>query len=180
MQVLVPELEYTDTNNIEFIFFQSPPIPYKAIMTSLPFFAILIAHMGQNYGYETLMTELPTYMKQVLRFSIKEVSMLKNVGSTNKITEHVYFFICLIEWCTISFTVLGNVVFLDVICVCCRLDDLFESLYTHGDEKNSKQYWAVWSSNLFDCRFLHGLQPSINGGTTDSRCGSEWWYLFGF
>lgn len=30
--------------------------------------------MGQNYGYETLMTELPTYMKQVLRFSIKEVS----------------------------------------------------------------------------------------------------------
>ena len=30
--------------------------------------------MAQNYGYETLMTELPTYMKQVLRFSIKEVS----------------------------------------------------------------------------------------------------------
>lgn len=42
-------------------------------MTSLPFYAILFAHMGQNYGYETLMTELPTYMKQVLRFSIKEV-----------------------------------------------------------------------------------------------------------
>lgn len=30
--------------------------------------------MAQNYGYETLMTELPTYMKQVLRFSIREVS----------------------------------------------------------------------------------------------------------
>lgn len=30
--------------------------------------------MAQNYGYETLMTELPTYMKQVLRFSIKTVS----------------------------------------------------------------------------------------------------------
>lgn len=44
-------------------------------MTSLPFYAILLAHMGQNYGYETLMTELPTYMKQVLRFSIKEVSL---------------------------------------------------------------------------------------------------------
>lgn len=54
---------------------QSPPIPYKKIMTSLPFYAILLAHMGQNYGYETLMTELPTYMKQVLRFSIKEVSL---------------------------------------------------------------------------------------------------------
>jgi hypothetical protein len=32
--------------------------------------------MAQNYGYETLMTELPTYMKQVLRFSIKTVSSL--------------------------------------------------------------------------------------------------------
>lgn len=32
--------------------------------------------MAQNYGYETLMTELPTYMKQVLRFSIREVSFI--------------------------------------------------------------------------------------------------------
>lgn len=53
---------------------QSPPVPYRSIMTSMPFYAILFAHMGQNFGYETLMTELPTYMKQVLRFSIKEVS----------------------------------------------------------------------------------------------------------
>lgn len=32
--------------------------------------------MAQNYGYEFLMTELPTYMKQILRFSIKEVKKL--------------------------------------------------------------------------------------------------------
>ncbi|GJQ83269.1 Picot [Trypoxylus dichotomus] len=48
-----------------------PPIPWKSIVTALPFWAILIAHMGHNYGYETLMTELPTYMKQVLKFNIK-------------------------------------------------------------------------------------------------------------
>ena len=40
----------------------------------MPFYAILFAHMGQNFGYEMLMTELPTYMKQVLRFSIEDVS----------------------------------------------------------------------------------------------------------
>ncbi|GLV43230.1 picot [Carabus blaptoides fortunei] len=50
----------------------SPPIPWKSILCSLPFWAILIAHMGHNYGYETLMTELPTYMKQVLHFNIKD------------------------------------------------------------------------------------------------------------
>ena len=54
--------------------FQSPPVPWKSIVTSLPFWAILIAHMGQNYGYETLMTELPTFMKQILLFDIKSVS----------------------------------------------------------------------------------------------------------
>ncbi|XP_026482187.1 putative inorganic phosphate cotransporter isoform X2 [Ctenocephalides felis] len=54
----------------------TPPIPFKKILLSLPFWAIMFAHMGQNYGYETLMTELPTYMKQVLRFSIKDNGIL--------------------------------------------------------------------------------------------------------
>ena len=49
-------------------------MPWKSFFTSLPFWAILIAHMGQNYGYETLMTELPTFMKQILHFNIKSVS----------------------------------------------------------------------------------------------------------
>lgn len=35
--------------------------------------------MAQNYGYEFLMTELPTYMKQILRFSIKENGILSAV-----------------------------------------------------------------------------------------------------
>ncbi|KAF7273182.1 putative inorganic phosphate cotransporter isoform X2 [Rhynchophorus ferrugineus] len=53
-----------------------PPIPWLSILKSLPFWAILLAHMGHNYGYETLMTELPTYMKQVLHFSIKDNGFL--------------------------------------------------------------------------------------------------------
>lgn len=53
---------------------QSPPVPWRSILKSAPFWAILVAHMGQNYGYETLMTELPTFMKQVLHFNIKAVS----------------------------------------------------------------------------------------------------------
>ncbi|XP_063225600.1 putative inorganic phosphate cotransporter isoform X2 [Bacillus rossius redtenbacheri] len=54
----------------------SPPVPWKSILRSLPFWAILMAHMGQNYGYETLMTELPTFMKQVLHFDIKKNGIL--------------------------------------------------------------------------------------------------------
>ncbi|CAG9766884.1 unnamed protein product [Ceutorhynchus assimilis] len=55
---------------------KSPPTPWLEIAKSLPFWAILLAHMGYNYGYETLMTELPTYMKQVLHFSIKDNGFL--------------------------------------------------------------------------------------------------------
>ncbi|KAH8309436.1 putative inorganic phosphate cotransporter isoform X1 [Drosophila kikkawai] len=58
---------------------KSPPIPFRAIIKSLPFYAILFAHMGHNYGYETLMTELPTYMKQVLRFSLKSNGLLSSL-----------------------------------------------------------------------------------------------------
>uniref|UniRef100_A0A1B6CD94 Putative inorganic phosphate cotransporter n=1 Tax=Clastoptera arizonana TaxID=38151 RepID=A0A1B6CD94_9HEMI len=57
----------------------SPPVPWMSIIKSLPFWAILISHMGQNYGYETLMTELPTFMKQVLHFNIKENGILSSL-----------------------------------------------------------------------------------------------------
>lgn len=56
--------------------FQSPKVPWVSIAKSLPFWAILMAHMGQNYGYETLMTELPSFMKQVLHFNLKDVSSI--------------------------------------------------------------------------------------------------------
>lgn len=32
--------------------------------------------MGQNYGYETLMTELPSFMKQVLHFNLQDNGLL--------------------------------------------------------------------------------------------------------
>lgn len=57
----------------------SPKVPWTSIGKSLPFWAIMVAHMGQNYGYETLMTELPTFMKQILRFNIKKNGFLSAV-----------------------------------------------------------------------------------------------------
>ena len=51
----------------------TPPIPYKAIFTSVPFYGLLIAHIAQNWCFYTLLTELPSYMSQILHFDIKEV-----------------------------------------------------------------------------------------------------------
>ena len=99
----------------------SPPVPYKAIVFSMPFYAILLAHMGQNYGYETLMTELPTYMKQVLRYSLKAVRTIKNIP--NFLVDLLIFFS---ERLFISAPLLGHVDLLDGHLVDCRLDDLFQ------------------------------------------------------
>lgn len=46
-------------------------VPWRDIMHSTPFLAILVAHMGQNFGFETVMTMMPTFLKDVFHFDIK-------------------------------------------------------------------------------------------------------------
>lgn len=41
----------------------------------MPFYqVIIVAHTGHTWGLYTLLTELPTYMKTVLNFDIKQVA----------------------------------------------------------------------------------------------------------
>lgn len=53
-------------------FQKHPPVPWKSVFTSLPFYAILIAHTCSNWGWYMVLIELPTYMKSVLGFNISE------------------------------------------------------------------------------------------------------------
>ena len=66
-----------------------PKIPFKAIFTSVPFYAILIAHCTQNWGFYTLLNEMPTYMSQILHFNIKEVH--KSVRQNHRSLFYVIF-----------------------------------------------------------------------------------------
>eukprot|EP00090_Calanus_glacialis_P040476 TRINITY_DN7059_c0_g1_i1.p1 TRINITY_DN7059_c0_g1~~TRINITY_DN7059_c0_g1_i1.p1 ORF type:complete len:505 (-),score=159.42 TRINITY_DN7059_c0_g1_i1:141-1655(-) len=54
----------------------SPPVPWLAIVTSGPVWALLITHVAQNFGFYTLLTELPTYMARVLHFNIRDNSII--------------------------------------------------------------------------------------------------------
>ena len=49
-------------------------IPWRHVLTSGPFLAIFVAHVCSNFGWYMLLIELPTYMKQVLKFDIQQVS----------------------------------------------------------------------------------------------------------
>lgn len=46
-------------------------VPWVKILTSMPFYALLVVHCAHNWGFWTLLTEMPTYMKNILGFDIK-------------------------------------------------------------------------------------------------------------
>ncbi|XP_065202241.1 putative inorganic phosphate cotransporter isoform X2 [Planococcus citri] len=52
------------------------PTPWREIATSLPLWAVFIAHLGQNWGFWTLLTEMPNYISSVLKFKIKDNGFL--------------------------------------------------------------------------------------------------------
>ncbi|XP_034473845.1 sialin-like [Drosophila innubila] len=47
-----------------------PRVPWGKVFTSVPFWAILIAHTCNNFGWYMFLIEIPFYMKQVLKFNV--------------------------------------------------------------------------------------------------------------
>lgn len=45
-------------------------VPWKAIWTSMPVWAIIVAHTCSNWGWYMLLVKLPTYMRYILKFDI--------------------------------------------------------------------------------------------------------------
>ena len=52
------------------------PTPWKQIMTSKACIALFFGHVCSNWGTYLFLTNIPTYMNEVLKFDIK--SVIKN------------------------------------------------------------------------------------------------------
>lgn len=52
--------------------------PWGKIFTSMSFLSLMLVHCAHNWGFWTLLTKIPSYMKTVLEFDIKEVSGDRN------------------------------------------------------------------------------------------------------
>ena len=50
--------------------------PWKSIATSLPVWAIIVSHFSENWGFYTLLSDLPTYMYDVLDYDLKSSSFM--------------------------------------------------------------------------------------------------------
>lgn len=62
------------------ISFQKYDTPWLAIWTSPAVWALIVAHFCNNWGFYTFLTCLPSYFKEVLNFSISQVSNLVPMG----------------------------------------------------------------------------------------------------
>ncbi|KAK7079166.1 hypothetical protein SK128_021598 [Halocaridina rubra] len=47
------------------------PMPWRGMLTSLTFWAVVASSLGNDYGFFTLLTELPTYLHDVQHFNIE-------------------------------------------------------------------------------------------------------------
>lgn len=62
---------YLDT--IEDISDTKKTIPWRCILTSIPFWSTVIAHISASWGFYLLLTEIPTYLNGVYHFDINSV-----------------------------------------------------------------------------------------------------------
>lgn len=66
------ELQYIEDSLKDTLNKKARPVPWKAIFTSTAVWALTWVHFGQNWGFYTLLTEIPTYMSHVLGFDMAQ------------------------------------------------------------------------------------------------------------
>lgn len=54
-------------------------VPWRSIFTSVPVWAICISHMTCNWGFYTLLTCLPKYLNDILRFDISQSGFIASL-----------------------------------------------------------------------------------------------------
>jgi len=75
--ISIDELFYIETSlpvKFESKDFKMPP--FKEMFLSLPVWALMLAHMGNNWGIYTLLTEMPTYLTSVHHFDLSSSGLL--------------------------------------------------------------------------------------------------------
>ncbi|ESO02282.1 hypothetical protein HELRODRAFT_65417 [Helobdella robusta] len=74
------ELNYlNETIGMSYMQKQKFPIPWKSLFTSLPLYAITVSHFSENWGFYTMMTELPTFLNDLVDYNLYQIGMLSAI-----------------------------------------------------------------------------------------------------
>ncbi|KAK5646079.1 hypothetical protein RI129_004543 [Pyrocoelia pectoralis] len=68
--------------------------PWKSIVKSMPVWAIVVGHFSENWGFYTLLTQLPTFMKDILHFELGATGIMAAIpylaiSITTQLAGHV-------------------------------------------------------------------------------------------
>ncbi|EDW02607.1 putative inorganic phosphate cotransporter [Drosophila grimshawi] len=55
------------------------PTPWGSIFTSMPFLSLLIVHCTHMWGFWTLLTQIPSYMRNIYEFNIESSALLSSL-----------------------------------------------------------------------------------------------------
>lgn len=56
-----------------------PPVPLRHMLMSVPVWALIAAQIGHDWGFFTMVTDLPKYMSSILKYPIKENGYLSSL-----------------------------------------------------------------------------------------------------
>ncbi|XP_034476547.1 putative inorganic phosphate cotransporter isoform X3 [Drosophila innubila] len=67
------------------------PTPWMSFLTSPPFLALIATHCASNWGFWTLLTQIPSYMKNVLGKDIKANALLSSLPYVVMLVLSLFF-----------------------------------------------------------------------------------------
>lgn len=65
------EVKYLHERMNEHTHTKPPPVPWRHMLSSTPVWALIAAQVGHDWGFFTMVTDLPKYMSSVLHYSIQ-------------------------------------------------------------------------------------------------------------
>ncbi|EZA49274.1 Putative inorganic phosphate cotransporter [Ooceraea biroi] len=66
------EVKYLHERMNEHTHTKPPSVPWRHMLSSVPIWALIAAQVGHDWGFFTMVTDLPKYMSSVLHYSIKD------------------------------------------------------------------------------------------------------------
>lgn len=73
------EVKYLNERMNEHTHAKPPPVPWRHMLRSAPLWALIAAQIGHDWGFFTMVTDLPKYMSSVLHYSIKDNSYVSSL-----------------------------------------------------------------------------------------------------
>ncbi|XP_058791446.1 sialin-like [Phymastichus coffea] len=74
------EVKYLNERLSDHTHQQPPPVPWRHILASKPLWALIVALVGHNWTFLTIVSDLPKYMSSVLKFSIQNNGYLSSLA----------------------------------------------------------------------------------------------------